>query len=281
MKWVVVGFALEAQASQHVSNVSKPSVWALARMQRPKIRENIRSIAFDLLKKHPQGLRYSDLHKQIRLVDSALNTNTVNTCIWNLDAVEPNLVYKPVKGLFRLLEFKEAVPNETPSEIPVSVSSRVREEVFYPLFASWLVNELEEVTHAIALGGNAFKDRWGTPDVIGKAESRRSDVIKGPTSIVSAEIKIDPAGLVTGFGQACAYKLFSHKSYLVIPSQTPDDELARLDSLCQIFGIGLVTFNAKCPTLPEFRLVVRATKHEPDLFYTNRYVSHVEKELFS
>ena len=57
--------------------------------------------------------------------------------------------------------------------------------------------------------------------------------------------------------------------------------MARIDSLCQIFGIGLVTFNAKNSIIPDFRLVVRALKHEPDLFYTNRYVSHVEKELFS
>jgi hypothetical protein len=250
-------------------------------MRQPRIRERIKSIAFDLLKKNPQGLRYSDLHRQIRSTDAALNANTINTSIWNLDTVEPELVYKPVKGLFRLLEFEEPSPIEPPVEAPVSQLPRIREDVFYPLFANWLKNELEEVTHAISLGGNVFKDRWGTPDVIGKSESKRSDVIKGPTSIVSAEIKVDLAGLVTGFGQACAYKLFSHKSYLVIPCQTPDDEMARIDSLCQIFGIGLVTFNAKNSAAPEFRLIVRATKHEPDLFYTNRYVSHVEKELFS
>lgn len=250
-------------------------------MRQPKIRERIRSIAFKLLKANPQGLRYSDLHRLIRLAGPELNASTVNTSIWNLDSVEPDLVYKPVKGLFRWKEFEESVPDELPREITASQQSRIREDVFYPLFASWLKNELEEVTHAIALGGNAFRDRWGTPDVIGKSESKRSDVIKGPTSIVSAEIKIDIASLITGFGQACAYKLFSHKSYLVIPSHTPDDELARIDSLCQIFGIGLVTFNAKSPISPEFRLIVRAMKHEPDLFYTNRYVSHVEKELFS
>ena len=221
------------------------------------------------------------MHRQIRSTDIGLNANTINTTIWNLDAIEPERVYKPVKGLFRLREFEEPTPIELAVEVPISQLPRLREDVFYPLFANWLKNELEEVTHAISLGGNVFKDRWGTPDVIGKSESKRSDVIKGPTSIVSAEIKIDLAGLVTGFGQACAYKLFSHKSYLVIPCQTPDDEMARIDSLCQIFGIGLVTFNAKNSTMPEFRLIVRATKHEPDLFYTNRYVSHVEKELFS
>jgi hypothetical protein len=248
--------------------------------QRPPIRERIRTLAFEILLANPQGLRYSDLHRRIRQADPDLKASTVNTSIWNLDTTHPERVYKPVKGLFRLLAFREAEPVETPSSTPASTQQRIREEVFYPLFANWLKNELEDVTHAIALGGNVFKDRWGTPDVIGKAESRRSDVIKGPTSIVSAEIKVDTSGLVTGFGQACAYKLFSHKSYLVIPQETSQDELARLDSLCQIFGIGLVTFNSRNPGAPDFRLVVRPLKHEPDLFYTNRYVSHVEKELF-
>jgi hypothetical protein len=36
---------------------------------------------------------------------------------------------------------------------------------------------LEECTKAIQLGGNTFKDKWGTPDVIGKRESRKSDKI--------------------------------------------------------------------------------------------------------
>jgi len=246
-------------------------------MKQPGIRERIRTIALGLLKKHPEGLRYSELHRKVRSIDPMLNPNTINTSIWNLDAVLPELVYKPAKGLFRLLRFKSPEP---PANSP-EAQSRIREEVFYQPFANWLKNDIEDCTHAIALGGNAFRDRWGTPDVIGKAESKRSDVIKGPTSIVSAEIKADSSSLVTGFGQACAYKLFSHKSYLVVPREAPTDELTRLDSLCQIFGIGLVTFDAKSPAAPDFRLIIRPTKHEPDLFYTNRYVSHIEKELFS
>lgn len=248
--------------------------------QRSPIRQRIRSLAFEILLANPQGLRYSDLHRRIRQADPELKPSTVNTSIWNLDTTHPERVYKPVKGLFRLVVFREAERIENQGDATASTQHRIREEVFYPLFANWLKNEIEDVTHAIALGGNAFKDRWGTPDVIGKAESRRSDVIKGPTSIVSAEIKVDTSGLVTGFGQACAYKLFSHKCYLVIPQETSQDELARLDSLCHIFGIGLVTFNSRNPAAPDFRLVIRPLKHEPDLFYTNRYVSHVEKELF-
>ncbi len=121
----------------------------------------------------------------------------------------------------------------------------------------------------------------GTPDVIGKRESRRSDVIKGDTEIVSAEIKTDTLQLVTAYGQACAYRLFSHRSHLVIPSQANEDEIARLVSLCEISGIGLVTFDVMDPTEPKFRIVVRPRQHQPDLFYTNRYVALIERELFS
>ncbi len=50
---------------------------------------------------------------------------------------------------------------------------------------------------------------------------------------------------LSNFSQACAYRLFSHRSYLVVPKQAHADELARLDALCEIFGIGLVTFVRK------------------------------------
>lgn len=252
-------------------------------MQQPtKITERIKAAAFELLKQHPEGLRYSELHAKILARDSSFKPNTINGCIWNLDAVYPDKIYKPSKGLFRLLEYKPA-QSETPEEVPTSaaVASKIKEEDFYGPFADWLKNEIEDVTHAIPLGGNVFKDKWGTPDVVGKRESRRSDIIKGATEIVSAEIKTDTAQLVTAFGQVCAYKLFSHKVYLVVPCQSQDEEKSRLDSLCQIFGIGLVTFDANSPATPDFRILVRPARHEPDLFYTNKYMARIEKELFS
>ncbi len=250
-------------------------------MQPHKITERIKAKAFELLEQHPEGLRYSELHAKIQAADSGFNSNTINGCIWNLDAIFPDKVYKPSKGLFRLLKHK---PSE--SEIPESVSItqyspiKVKEEDFYIPFADWLKNEIEDVTHAIPLGRNTFKDKWGTPDVIGKRESKRSDIIKGPVEIVSAEIKTETLQLVTAFGQACAYKLFSHKVYLVVPRQSQDEEISRLDSLCQIFGIGLVTFDANSPNAPDFRILVRPGRHEPDIFYTNKYMAKIEKELF-
>lgn len=133
----------------------------------------------------------------------------------------------------------------------------------------------------IVLGGNTFRDRWGTPDVLGKFESKRSDVVKGMTLIVASEVKVDVGDLLKGFGQACAYRLFAHKSYLAVPQHSPADELDRLEALCRMHGVGLVTFDARNSAKPGYRLMARPVKHEPDLSYTNRYVRLVERKLFA
>jgi len=250
-------------------------------MQPDKVTKRIKDKAIELLEQSPKGLRYSELHAKISAFDPSFNANTVNGSIWNLDAIFPDKVYKPSKGLFRLLKYKPAdVEANEPAPVSV-VATKVKEEDFYKPFADWLTNEIEDVTVAIPLGRNKFKDKWGTPDVVGKRESRRSDIIKGTTEIVSAEIKTDTVQLITAFGQACAYKIFSNKVYLVVPIKSSEEDLDRLDSLCQIFGIGLVTFDATKPASPDFRIMMRAARHEPDLFYTNKYMALIEKELFS
>lgn len=190
-------------------------------MHTKKVTERIKAKALELLAQHPEGLRYSELHAKILATDSSFKPNTINGCIWNLNTAYPEKVYKPSKGLFRLLT-NNPLETEALEISPVATLSvcKVKEEDFYAPFADWLKNEIEDVTHAIPLGGNKFKDKWGTPDVIGKRESMRSDIIQSPTEIVSAEIKTETFQLVTAFGQACAYKLFSHRVYLVVPRQS-------------------------------------------------------------
>jgi hypothetical protein len=250
-------------------------------MPSDKVTKRIKDKALELLEQFPKGLRYSELHSKISEFDPNFNPNTIHGNIWNLDALFPSQVYKPAKGLFRLLKYKPANEQaEGLAPVPLS-ASKVKEEDFYKPFADWLTNEIEDVTMAIPLGGNKFKDKWGTPDVIGKRESRRSDIIKGTTEIVSAEIKTDTLQLITAFGQACAYRIFSNKVYLVVPRKSSEEDMDRLDSLCQIFGIGLVTFDATAPAAPDFRILARAARHEPDLFYTNKCMALIEKELFS
>jgi len=205
--------------------------------------------------------------------------NTIHGTVWDLDKRLPNEVYKPARGLFRHVNFKEEEISKEEPKLPFE-AVKIKEEDFYKPFANWLVNELEECTVAIPLGGNKFKDKWGTPDVIGKREPQRSDIVKAPTEIVSAEIKVDARDLITAFGQACSYKLFSHKSYIVIPKNSPQDDVSKLDALCMIFGIGLVLFDNNNPQDPQFEIRVRPLRHEPDMFYVNKYMKLIEKELW-
>ncbi|HHW42088.1 MAG TPA: hypothetical protein GXX19_13300 [Syntrophomonadaceae bacterium] len=245
----------------------------------PTRKEIIQSKAVEIIKSNPAGIRYSELVNRIQESFPTFPKNTIHGTVWNLDIRLPDEIYKPARGIFRHTTFNEEVGNKEDPENQ-SAEEKVKEEAFYQPFADWLVNELEECTKAISLGGNKFKDKWGTPDVLGIRKPRQSDIIKPPIEIVSAEIKLDTGGLITAFGQACSYKLFSHKSYIVIPKESSEEDKARLDALCRIFGIGLILFDSYSPNEPQFEIRVRANKNEPDMFYVNKYMKLVEDDLF-
>lgn len=242
-------------------------------------KEEIMSKAIEILELNPNGLRYSELVRKIQKELQNIPVNTIHGTIWNLETRLPDKIHKPGRGLFRHIKFRDEEINETSTESRPKIE-KMEEENFYKPFADWLVNELEECTKAIPLGGNKFKDKWGTPDVIGKRESFRSDIVQAPTEIISAEIKSDTKDLITAFGQACSYKIFSHKSYLVVPKSSVQDDISKLDALCLIFGIGLVLFDNKNAEDPRFEIRVRPIKHEPDMFYVNKCMRHIEKELW-
>jgi len=242
-------------------------------------KEIIGNKAVEALRAERDGLRYSDLVRRVGQELPEAKANTIHGTVWNLDVTRPAEVYKPARGLFRHTQFREA---EVESDIRLAEGPRkkIAEEEFYESFAEYITTDLEECTKAIALGGNRFKDKWGTPDVVGVLAPKPSDIFKLPPEIVSAEVKNDVSSLITAFGQACSYRLFSHKVYLVIPNSASESDLARLDALCRVFGLGLILFDPANPGEPNFQIRVRATKHEPDMFYANRNLKVIEDELF-
>ncbi len=237
--------------------------------------------ASELVDATPTGKRYSDLVRDICATFPDIPVNTVHGSLHKFRTELPPGVYQPSRGLYRAIKYQEEGERQEAEVANRLKKEKIREEDFYEVFGDWLINELEECTKAISVGGNRFKDKWGTPDVVGVREARRSDIIKPPTEIVSAEIKLDPANLITAFGQTCSYKLFSHKSYIVVPDNSSEDDIGRLDALSRIFGIGLVIFNPLDPSDPDFRIRSRASREEPDVFYVNKYLKLVEDELFA
>lgn len=243
------------------------------------ITEKVIAKAKELLDGEPAGIRYAKLHAALHAALPEVKPNTIHGTLTKIRTTLPE--FNPEKGLYRSPKFTDVddvVP--TKSGKPEK-QAQVKEEAFYEPFSEWLTNELQEASKSIPLGGNRFKDKWGTPDVIGVLRPKPTDIFTFPLEILSAEIKTDSAGLITAFGQACSYKLFSHRSYIVVPAASLETDISRLDSLCMIFGIGLIVFDAGNPDEPAFRILTRAARHEPDMFYVNKYVREVADELLS
>ena len=244
----------------------------------------IRDKAVELLQQHPEGLTYGQLRRMLQEALPWAKKATIGTQITRLHRTRPNQVRKKGLGLYVHAKYyaepSESLAEETKQPGQTGRKGR-KEEPFYWLFAEFLVREVEDCNRAIALGGNLFGKKWATPDVIGVWMPEESDIYQPPLEVVSAEIKADTGSLVTAFGQACAYKLFSHKSYIAIPQDSAPEDIARLDALCIIFGIGLVLFDATNPADPKFRIQVRPRPHLPDPYYVNECLHKVWKTLKS
>lgn len=233
-----------------------------------KIREVGRQVILD----HPDGIRYSELVSQILQVLPDANSKYVQSQVAN--ALIPSFsteLCKPSRGLFKPL----SGDSKPVTVAPATTEGFQKEDDVYEPFAEWLKNDLEEATEAVALGGASFKTKWGTPDVVGVYRPLASQLIKFSPEIVAAEIKIDSNQTVVAFGQSIAYRLFSARTYVVMPLAMGKEDQARLESLCLLFGVGLVLFDADHAKDPGFTIRVRAQRFFPDIFYVNEFASRL------
>jgi len=186
-------------------------------------KEKITKKAVELLEQKREGIRYSVLARTIADAFPEIPPNTINGTVWNIEAKHPQFVYKPARGLFRHVKYRDVESQvATPVEPP-----KIKEEDFCGSFADYLVKELEEFWASLCL------------------------------------------------------QAVSHKSYIVVPESAQEQDVSRLDSLCMIFGIGLIVFDSKNPRDPRFKILTRAARHEPDMFYVNKHVREVADELLS
>jgi hypothetical protein len=244
--------------------------------------QQIRSVAKSIIAGKPGGIRYSALIQAISQQAPETPKNTIVGSVWNLDALFPNEIAKPSRGLFTPATRSGNEITVESSEQIAPTGTRVKESDFYEPFAQWLRNDLDEVTEVAALGGAGLKSKWGTPDVVGVYKPLASNLIKFPLEIVSAEIKIDPQAPIVAFGQAIAYRLFSTKTYIAMPTALTEEDQSRLESLSILFGLGLVLFDLN-KDAPEFSIRVRAQRFPADMFYVNEFadrLKHHDPETF-
>jgi hypothetical protein len=237
---------------------------------------DIRNLAKSIISAHPGGIRYTQLVNEIASRHPETPKNTIHGSVWNLDAVFPNEVTKPSRGLFLSVSDRTVSEGikigETEKIVPGG--EKVREADFYRPFAEWLKNDLDEVTDVAELGGSGMKSKWGTPDIVGVYKPLASNLIKFPLEIVTGEMKIDTQAPVVAFGQAIAYRLFSSKTYIAMPISLTEEDQSRLEALCMLFGVGLVLFELD-PANPNFIIRVRAQRFSPDMFYVNEFADRL------
>lgn len=242
----------------------------------PTTRKLVSDAATQIIKSNPTGIRWAELYRAVCKVLPKENKNTIVGSLHHFRNNLPKGIVRPDRGVYAFGEAADEVitPNAGPAKV-----AKYKEEDFYKSFADWLVGDLEEATMAEVIGGSGAGGKWGTPDVIGLYQPRKTDPIQFAEEVVAAEIKIDTQSLIVAFGQACAYKLFAHRVYIVVPRTANSKDLKRLDALAGVVGIGLVKFNADDPDSPDFTVMVRAAKHEPDYFYTNEVLGKFKKQL--
>jgi len=253
----------------------------LAKLNRNQIQERAREI----LEAHPGGVRWGEIIQLIHSVDPETPQNSIHGSIQVLFQ-SANDVVKVARGTYQLAKFvdaeaadaiaaEEAIASEPVTADPsVTTSGAVAEQDFYASFAEWL-EENDEATVAEPLGGSSLGGKWGTPDVLGVLKPRAQDIFKFEPQIVTAEIKATPGQPVVAFGQAVAYRLFSHKSYIVVPRTTTSDDMSRLKSLCSIHGVGLVVFTLD-KQQPDYTVVVLPALASPDMFYVNSMLDRLK-----
>jgi hypothetical protein len=242
-------------------------------------RQQIQSKALELLGASPDGIRYAELVKLIHASTPETPVNSVHGALQDLKT-KTEKVTIPTKGLWQVkftgskaLTKTKTSARRSSASVPPSSNTlpvKLNEVDFYAPLADWLRDGADEVTEAVPLGGASMKDRWGTPDVLGIIKPKTGDFVPFPLEIAAVEVKIDPTQSITAFGQACAYRIFSHRVYLAMPQTIGKEDRDRLEALCVLYGIALILFDSN-PKDPKFQLVVRAARHTPDMFFANQF----------
>ncbi len=81
------------------------------------ISQRIRETALALLEANPNGLRYSELIRQVLEKDASYKENTVMGTVWNLDEQFPDQIYKPSRGLYRLTKYRAEGTDQLKDEL--------------------------------------------------------------------------------------------------------------------------------------------------------------------
>jgi hypothetical protein len=235
--------------------------------------DEIRKKAIEILERpeYKAGLRFSLLVDKI-VAETGENINTINGSTWNMPNEMSDLVARPQRGLFILKKNLNYI-SEKENETSDKYSDVFKEETVYEPVKDYLLGR-SEFTHAIVIGGAIFGKKWGTPDIIGAIRVSSDAVYQPALEIVAVEVKGNNYSPVEALGQAMAYKLFAHRTWLVLPES---DDIDRIEGIAMSANIGLVVFNYKNGQFT-FETLNRPVMGNPDADEVNNILNTLKEK---
>lgn len=245
-----------------------------------KITQQIEEEALKIINRHPEGIRYKDIEIELLGINPEFNTGTIGVVVPGLRKKHGKTIDKPDWGLYapiadELLTSSEDMTQNQTNRVPN------RESDFYNVFSEFLKDDLRDCQRTAPLGNCGLGGKWNTPDIVGTNKSPRGTLVDYPLEIISAELKseINQTAALTGFAQAVAYKLFSTKSYLVLPKKAMTSKQGlrrRLIALCMMERIGLIGFDHENPDNPDWDVLLRALPVKPDTRYAEEFAIYLK-----
>jgi hypothetical protein len=244
-------------------------------------KEQIIKKAFEVLAlpEFKSGIRISSLIKKVA-AETGENVNTCTGNLWNLPERFPDKVFRPFRGMLILKEnerfLKDAEINAKDiSWVEDAAEVKMKEADIYEPAMNYLLSE-QECTHAIIVGGNAFGRKWGTPDILGIIRASSDATYRPIIELVAVEIKDEGYLPIEALGQAMAYKLFAHRTWLILPDEGNED-ISRIQGVAITANIGLVSFTRKEDGF-EFITRNRPISGRPDLGEVNDMLEKLKRD---
>ena len=240
----------------------------------------IRQYIFDIIMEHPTGITRQEIMSLLRSKFPGRPENTFTGNLFFVASNHKDKIFKPSRAVYAAVTTEKMNSEKLLSEREESTPNR--EDDLYEPCAAFFREFFDEITNIEPLGGNKNVYKWGTPDVVGVISQASDEYFQFPTQIIAVEIKNTPSGYWEALGQAVTYRLFAHRTYVVVP-KTPtksSDEFQRLETLCALFGIGLFTFDRDSSPL-DFQPRVPAQTTTPDIYYVRDFLDKLRRhEIF-
>lgn len=237
-------------------------------------KEEIRRKAFEILSmpEFKNGIRFTTLVKKV-VSETGENENTCNGSLYNLPKELPDKISRPYRGLFILKENEKFLKDVIEQNFEKKPNIKLDENSIYQPAKDYLLSR-EECTHAVIVGGNIFGKKWGTPDILGAIRANSDAVYKPPLEIIAIEIKDEGYSPVEALGQAMAYKLFSHRTWLILPD---DNDLDRIEGIAISANIGLISFSKESDGF-DFVTLNRPIAGHPDFAEVNNILEELKRK---